>query len=570
MFLEYYHLREQPFGVTPDPRFLYFGPGHREALASLIYAIESRRGFSAMIAEPGMGKTTLLFRLLETLRSTTRTAFLFQIEGDSRDLLRGVLADLGIPTQSHDLPTLHEALNGALLEEMRAGRQVVVVLDEAQNLDEKSLESVRMLSNFETSTQKLMHIVLAGQPKLGERLAGPDLKQLRQRVSTIIRLDPFTPEETEAYVDWRLKVAGYEGPPIFMPDAIDVICRVSKGIPRNINSLCFQALSIGFVTESRTIGPEIMREVVEDLDPSTRSATRTRLSTARPTVAVRAPEPQPMPAPAPAAAGPTVGPGPAATPFRPRPAPVRAPPQMPTTSIFDSWAIAPPPERSSALKRLAIAACVVVPVMLIVGFSLPRLGITAGALAGKLSGRAVDAGLSAGSTHSDFSPAQQTADLPQAVPPAESSNGATSEVQPPAPAPTSSQAVTEPAETSQSAGQANAGSETHPPAAPPAQPAPLTGSAAVAKSDSKNIDEKRVREPQAGSAPKRNSVVQVTHRENLFEFALENYGKSNLKIVDDIRQLNPQINGTYDMLQAGESIQLPSEPAALTSETRSR
>jgi len=132
MFLEFYQLREQPFGVTPDPRYLYFGPSHSEALASLIYAIESRRGFSAMIAEPGMGKTTLLFRLLETLRNTARTAFLFHTEGDSRDLLRGVLADLGIPTQSHDLPTLHEALNAALLEEMRAGRQVVIVLDEVK------------------------------------------------------------------------------------------------------------------------------------------------------------------------------------------------------------------------------------------------------------------------------------------------------------------------------------------------------------------------------------------------------------------------------------------------------
>jgi len=560
MFLEYYHLREQPFGVTPDPRFLYFGPGHREALASLIYAIESRRGFSAMIAEPGMGKTTLLFRLLETLRSTARTAFLFQTEGDSRDLLRGVLADLGIPTQGHDLPMLHEALNAALLEEMRAGRQVVVVLDEAQNLDEKSLESVRMLSNFETSTQKLMHIVLAGQPKLGERLAGPDLKQLRQRVSTVIGLNPFTPEETEAYIDWRLRTAGYQGSPIFMPDAIEMICRVSKGIPRNINSLCFQALSIGFATKSRTIGSEIMQEVVEDLDPSTRSANRVRLSTAMPTAEISAQEPPPVPAPEPAAAGPTIAPRPAAPSFRPRPAPTRTVSQMPTTSIFESWAIAPPPERSSGLKRLAIAACVVVPVMLIVGFSLPRFGITAGALAGKLSGRAVNAGLSAGSTHSDFSPGQQTADPLEAVPTGESSSDATSDIPSPAPAPTSSQAVTEPAETSQSAARGNAPSEIHPSAAVSAQPVPLPGPAAVA--------EKRVREAEANPAPKQNSAVQVTHRENLFEFALENYGKSSRKIVDDILQLNPQINGVYDMLQAGESIQLPSEPAGLTSEAQ--
>jgi hypothetical protein len=175
-----------------------------------------------------------------------------------------------------------------------------------------------------------------------------------------------------------------------------------------------------------------------------------------------------------------------------------------------------------------------------------------------------------GSTRSDFSPAQQTADLPQADAPAEGSNDDASEVQSPAPAPTSSQALAKPAETSQSAAQANAGSETHPPAAVPTQPAPVAGPAAVAKSDSKNVDEKPVRDPEASPAPKRNSVVQVTHRENLFEFALENYGKSNLKIVDDIRQLNPQINGTYDMLQAGEWIQLPSEPAAVRSEKQDR
>jgi hypothetical protein len=274
--------------------------------------------------------------------------------------------------------------------------------------------------------------------------------------------------------------------------------------------------------------------------------------------------------PEPAAARPTVTPGPAAPAFRPRPTPVRTASQMPTTSIFDSWAIAPPPKGSSGWKRLAIAACVVVPVMLIVGFSLPKFGITAGALAAKLSGRTVNAGVTVGSTHSDFSPAQQTADLPQADAPAEGSNDDASEVQSPAPAPTSSQALAKPAETSQSAAQANAGSETHPPAAVPTQPAPVAGPAAVAKSDSKNVDEKPVRDPEASPAPKRNSVVQVTHRENLFEFALENYGKSNLKIVDDIRQLNPQINGTYDMLQAGEWIQLPSEPAAVRSEKQDR
>src|SRR5580692_6601977 len=158
MFLEFYNLREQPFGVTPDPRFLYFGSTHREALASLLYAIETKRGFSALVAEPGMGKTSLLFRMLETLKGSARTAFLFQTEGDSRELLRSLLHDLGISVSGQDPVAMHDALNEGLLQELQAGRQVVVVIDEAQNLDGKVLETIRLLSNFETSTQKLMHI----------------------------------------------------------------------------------------------------------------------------------------------------------------------------------------------------------------------------------------------------------------------------------------------------------------------------------------------------------------------------------------------------------------------------
>lgn len=538
MFLEYYHLREQPFGVTPDPRFLYFGAAHREALASLMYSIETRRGFSAMVAEPGMGKTTLLFRLLEALRGKSRTAFLFQTEGDSRDLLRGVLADLGISTPGNDLASLHEALNAALLEEMRAGRQVVVVLDEAQNLDEKSLESVRLLSNFETSTQKLMHIVLAGQPKLGDRLAGPDLKQLRQRVSTIIRLDPFTLTETEAYIDWRLRVAGYEGPPIFAPEALDLISRVSKGIPRNINSLCFQALSFGFATQSKTIGSEIMREVVADMDPSPRSTTRVN-------VAASAPRPDPRPAPA---AAPVISPPATARTER---API-APP-MQTSSIFNSWAIAPPaPERSFRAKGTAILACVVVPVLLVLVFSNPKLGLS-GTPPGKFSGQVVNAVLSSSDPNSDFVPSLPSGLKPPSAPAIQEANDSSSALAMPA-----NGADPDPKQTSNANAPSDVVSTEQPIIAP------------VAKKNSESNVEPLVHVRESIAGQQKNQVVQVTHRENLFEFALETYGKSSRTIVDDIRQLNPQINGPYDMLQAGERIQLPSEPATPTSEARTR
>src|SRR5579864_755849 len=266
MFLEFYKLREQPFGVTPDPRFLYFGTTHREALASLLYAVETKRGFSALVADPGMGKTSLLFRMLESLRNSARTAFLFQTEGDSHELLRNLLHDLGIKAPSHDPGAMHEALNEGLLQELNAGRHVVVVIDEAQNLDEKVLETVRLLSNFETSTQKLMHIVLAGQPGLAAKLSDKGMTQLRQRVSTILRLEPFRRDDTAKYIEHRLRAAGHQGPSIFTADALDMIARISQGIPRNINSMCFQALSIGFATQSKQIGTEILHEVASDLD----------------------------------------------------------------------------------------------------------------------------------------------------------------------------------------------------------------------------------------------------------------------------------------------------------------
>lgn len=542
MFLEYYKLCDQPFGVTPDPRFLYFGSAHREALASLVYSIETKRGFSAMVAEPGMGKTTLLFRLMELLRGSSRTAFLFQTEGDSRDLLRSILNDLGIATQGQDFSAMHEALNAALLEEMRAGRQVVVILDEAQNLDEKSLESIRLLSNFETSTQKLMHIVLAGQPKLGERLAGPDLKQLRQRVSTMVRLDPLSPEETEVYIDWRLRVAGNEGRPLFSPEALDLISRVSKGIPRNINSLCFQALSIGFATQSKTIGAEIMREVVADLDPRPRSSYRANAAprAAAPPATVSGPAPAREPAP-----------------DAPRPLTARLVPEpaaggMSAAAIWNSWAIAPSArERTFRAKGLAILACVLALVLLILVLSNPRLGLN-GTPPGKFSDQVVNAVLSSTDRNSDSVPG-----LPKGLR---------------SPAAPAIQQVTDTSTiTAQAPDDADADSEQPSDTSTTSEPTREQDSLApVATKNREQNSESRPRERETSPRRGKNSIVQVTHRENLFEFALENYGKSGRMIVDEIRLLNPQIHGTYDMLHAGEWIRLPSEPAAPTSEAQNR
>ena len=269
MFLDFYGLREQPFGVTPDPRYLYLSVGHREALASLIYGVESGRGFMALVAKPGMGKTTLLFQLLERLRSSAQTVFLFQTQCESREFLRYILADLGFDTREQDLVTLHRQFNEVLIREKRAGKRFVLAIDEAQNLNESVLETIRLLSDFETPRDKLMQIIVAGQPQLAQKLALPSLAQLRQRVSMLVRLNPFTPQETVSCVEHRLRVAGYTGGPLFTPEAQAIISARSEGIPRNIVNLCFNALSLGCALERKIIDAEILQEVLADLDVGT-------------------------------------------------------------------------------------------------------------------------------------------------------------------------------------------------------------------------------------------------------------------------------------------------------------
>lgn len=267
MPLNYYKLAEQPFGVTPDSRFLYLGPKHREALASLVYGTESNRGFLALIAKPGMGKTSLLYHYLAYLRDKARTAFVFRTDCDSREFIRHLLLDLGIDVAGMDLPAMHDRLNRLLTEEMQAGRRFVLVIDEAQNLDEKVLESVRLLSNFETPWMKLMQIVLAGQPQLADRLASPSMAQLRQRISMVIKIEPLDGDEVNLYIDHRLAAAGCENPKaLFTAGARKLIAEHSEGIPRNINNLCFNAMSLGCATKRKAIDRDIITEVIADLD----------------------------------------------------------------------------------------------------------------------------------------------------------------------------------------------------------------------------------------------------------------------------------------------------------------
>src|SRR4029077_18936582 len=264
MFLDFYQLGEQPFGVTPDPRFLYLGPGHREALASLAYGIRANRGFDALIAPAGMGKTSLLFRLLEHLGRASRSVLLFQTQCDRREFLGYLMADLGLDSPDGDLVRIHAKLNEFLVRNAEEGKQFVLIVDEAQNLSDEVLETIRLLSDFETPRRKLMQIILAGQPQLGEKLTQPNLVQLRQRISLVSRLKPLLPQEVRHYIDYRLQVATYRGGRLFTPEALELIAQYSEGIPRNINNICFAALSYGFASRIKTIDANVIREVAAE------------------------------------------------------------------------------------------------------------------------------------------------------------------------------------------------------------------------------------------------------------------------------------------------------------------
>lgn len=260
MFLDFYHLREQPFGVTPDPAYLYPSRTHCEALDSLTEGILGGRGFLALIAEPGMGKTTLLYQVLEGLRDTARAAFLFQTQCNSREFFRYLLSELEIDSTGLGLVAMHNKLNEMLFAEMLAGKRFVLIVDEAQNLDDSVLETIRLLSNFETPNTKLLQIVLAGQPQLEEKLGQRRLAQLLQRVTVVKHLQALSPEETASYVRHRLKVAGHYGDALFEPEALALVAERSQGVPRNINKICFHALMEAHAEGRPTVSPDIVEK----------------------------------------------------------------------------------------------------------------------------------------------------------------------------------------------------------------------------------------------------------------------------------------------------------------------
>lgn len=257
MYLEHYGFKEDPFGVCPNPRFFFNSVHHAEAVATLYYAMTLRRGFAAFIAPPGLGKTTVLVSLLNRLRKEAEVALIVHpsLSGDA--ILESVLAAFGLEPNQRMGPFLQKL--------HAANRTAVVILDEAQNLGRDALETLRMLSNFETTETKLIQFIMAGQPGLAKLLGSPECEQIRQRVNLVARLKPLTTSEVSDYISHRVQVAGATTNP-FTREAARAIARVSEGVPRNINTICFNALTLGLALNKKKINTPEIEEVTADLD----------------------------------------------------------------------------------------------------------------------------------------------------------------------------------------------------------------------------------------------------------------------------------------------------------------
>ncbi len=265
MYHEYYGFVRSPFEMTPDPAFLVLAETHREGLATLVYAVRSRKGFVLLTGEVGTGKTTLLHSLLAQLDRDTAAAFIFNPRLEPLDFFRMVFEEFGIEEACHSKADYLLALNRFLIGRLERDLPTLLIVDEAQNLSREMLEEIRLLSNLETPTSKLLQIMLVGQPELSEMLAQPELRQLRQRIVLRHTLRPFTEQEMNHYVDERMRLAGYTGKALFKNAALRELYRVTGGVPRLINVVCDGALLLGYGRELVTLDADAVHEVARDL-----------------------------------------------------------------------------------------------------------------------------------------------------------------------------------------------------------------------------------------------------------------------------------------------------------------
>jgi general secretion pathway protein A len=284
MYTAFYGLREKPFALSPDPRFLYLAGSHREALAHLLYGIEEGEGFISVTGEVGTGKTTLCRTLLERLDGDTELAFLFNPSRTALELLQSICAEFGLPAEGLARRSLMVQLNAFLVERKRQGRRVLLIIDEAQTLSDNTLEQVRLLSNLETSREKLIQILLLGQPELDRKLDGRGLRQLRQRISVRWKLEPLSAQETRAYVRHRLSVAAGEPKDLFSEAALREVHRRTGGVPRLVNQLCDRALLAGYAARAALIRPAFVRAAAREIPDAQRGRRKTGDESDRPSI----------------------------------------------------------------------------------------------------------------------------------------------------------------------------------------------------------------------------------------------------------------------------------------------
>ena len=267
MYLKFFGLSKEPFHITPDPEFLYLSPSHKQALGSIIYGINQRKGFIAIVGEVGVGKTTILRAYLEKARPQKgKTIYIFHSNVSFPLLLKTILQGLGLTPVSEIPSEMLKQLHEALIEEYRSGGTVVLLIDEAQNMPIRTLENLRMLSNLESSTDKLIQVVLIGQPELEDRLNRHELRQLRQRIAIWAKIEPLTKQESRAYIDFRIAQVTEEEVKIFTKGAVKLLVNVAGGIPRRLNVLCDNALVTGFGYQTNPVSSKIVREIIFDID----------------------------------------------------------------------------------------------------------------------------------------------------------------------------------------------------------------------------------------------------------------------------------------------------------------
>jgi general secretion pathway protein A len=264
MYYSFYQLSENPFALTPDPRYLRMNKPYQKALAALREGVQEQKGFALLVGEVGTGKTTLIHHFLGSCGQDVKTAFIFHPAHSFEDLLQMTLQDLEVSCQSRQRLKLLEALHVYLLQVASAGQTVVLIIDEAQRLSAEVLEELRMLSNLETSRHKLLQVVLVGQPELAEKLRHPELRQLQQRIAVAAELKPLSCPEAVHYITHRLQVAGYPGQRLFTCRALRKLHRASGGIPRLINVICDKSISIGERRQARQINGRIVNQALKE------------------------------------------------------------------------------------------------------------------------------------------------------------------------------------------------------------------------------------------------------------------------------------------------------------------